>query len=199
MSRTTHVEPARAQRAQVSRRTLLKTGAHAAWVIPAVQVVAAAPAFATVTSGSHATLTTTIADAYWGDANTHAGEGNYIIVDLTVTNTGTAPTNNLTITFTFSANLTDIHQQGADQAPKGTVPKGWVYSGASSSTTPPTIVYVAEVQLAAGQSITSTFILQDTEFNKVDRPAATVNVSTTTTGGTPGAGTYSVQAVPIKK
>ena len=38
----------------LSRRSVLKAGAHAAWVVPAIQVVGAAPAFAACSTGVHA-------------------------------------------------------------------------------------------------------------------------------------------------
>ena len=37
----------------LSRRSVLKAGAHAAWVVPAIQVVGAAPAFAACSTGVH--------------------------------------------------------------------------------------------------------------------------------------------------
>jgi hypothetical protein len=37
----------------ISRRSMLKAGAHAAWVVPAIQVVGAAPAFATCSGAAH--------------------------------------------------------------------------------------------------------------------------------------------------
>jgi len=38
---------------QLNRRSLIKAGAHAAWVVPAIQVVGAAPAFAACSTGVH--------------------------------------------------------------------------------------------------------------------------------------------------
>jgi hypothetical protein len=39
---------------QLSRRSVMKAGAHAAWIVPAVQVVGAAPAFASCSTGTQA-------------------------------------------------------------------------------------------------------------------------------------------------
>jgi len=38
---------------QLSRRSVIRAGAHAAWVVPAIQVVGAAPAFASCSTGAH--------------------------------------------------------------------------------------------------------------------------------------------------
>jgi len=47
-----------APRRQPSRRTVLKTGVHAAWAVPAIQIAAAAPAFAAVSDTAVLGVTT---------------------------------------------------------------------------------------------------------------------------------------------
>ncbi len=69
------------------RRTLLKAGAHAVWVVPAVQLIGTAPAMAA--SGCTQSLSVT---ATW-----NAGR-----LSLTITNTGNQAVSNLTVTVGFN-------------------------------------------------------------------------------------------------
>ena len=74
----------------LSRRTLVRAGATAAWTVPLVQVVAAAPALATTNTP---TITWTHLDAHY-----HTGSTTLIDVSLAVTNNGGAATKNGLIT-----------------------------------------------------------------------------------------------------
>ena len=56
----------------LNRRSLLKAGAHAAWVVPAIQVVGAAPAFASCSKPSANPLSAT-ATAQWRTQTDAAG------------------------------------------------------------------------------------------------------------------------------
>ena len=72
---------------QLSRRSVIKAGAHAAWVVPAIQVVGAAPAFATCSAGhTHPAIpyTVSVAPGAW---TTDGGSRNYFInLVFTITN-----------------------------------------------------------------------------------------------------------------
>ncbi len=69
------------------RRTLLKAGAHAAWVVPAIQIIGTAPAMAA--SGCTQSLSVT---ATW-----NAGT-----LTLTITNTSNQAVSNLVVTVGFN-------------------------------------------------------------------------------------------------
>jgi len=79
-----------------SRRAVLRTAAHAAWVVPAVQIATSVPAFASVSN--HATIDLTVT------SSTRSGKVGTI--KLTVTNSGVRTTNGnstaSTVTLTFS-------------------------------------------------------------------------------------------------
>lgn len=82
-------------RAGVNRRTLMRTGAHAAWSIPAVQLVTQAPAYA---ASGPAALSVTATNSGWtGNSTVNAR----FTVTTTVTNTNAQPTTNLSVTYTL--------------------------------------------------------------------------------------------------
>ena len=79
-----------------SRRAVLRTAAHAAWVVPAVQIATSVPAFASVSN--HATISLTV--------NSSTKNGKVGTINLTVSNNGVKTTNGnstaSTVTLTFS-------------------------------------------------------------------------------------------------
>lgn len=77
----------------ISRRTLVRTGVTAAWSVPLIQVVGAAPALAV--SGSKVEVL----------GGTAAWDGNYIDVTVPVKVTGTQTVDVLTVTLIFSKPL----------------------------------------------------------------------------------------------
>lgn len=144
-------------RTGIDRRTLVKAGVATAWAVPLVQVVAAAPASASVVSGP-ANLSTSTGSI--------TRSGNTYTVAVTVTNTGSSATQNLAVTMSVSGKPT-IKTDAPGQGWAGGYPN-WV------ATTP----------LAGGESrrfeltFTTTGV-GNTEFN--------VTFSVTTDGGTSGA------------
>jgi hypothetical protein len=66
----------------LSRRTLIRTAAHTAWVVPVISAVSAAPAFA----ASQDVLTVTAAPLTWGTETVSGTPTVYLDVRVTVTN-----------------------------------------------------------------------------------------------------------------
>ena len=98
----------------VNRRTLLRTGAHAAWAIPAVQIVTQSPALAAT---GPAALSVTGTGRWTGPKN---AEG--LDVNLTVENANTLPTTALQVVLTFPTGW----------SPSTTQPAGWSGSGSGN-------------------------------------------------------------------
>jgi hypothetical protein len=110
------------------RRSVVKTAAHLAWAIPAVQVAAAAPALAVSTTPTPVLQVTGV----WV-----SGTGTTQVFDITVKNTGNATTAGLQLT------ISSINTVTFDGVTTSTT--GW-------GTTGPT--FSAATQLTAGASAT---------------------------------------------
>lgn len=97
MSSDNSVAPARSH--HVSRRTVMKAGAHVAWSVPLIQVVTAGPAAASViTPAADPALAFTATSRTWSGS----GVGNTRLkLDFTLTNSGAGPTSSLSVTLTF--------------------------------------------------------------------------------------------------
>src|SRR3954454_15585549 len=95
----------------VSRRTVVRTGVTAAWSVPLIQVVGAAPALAV--SGPKVGISG--GQAVWRQNGNGNNVGTNIDVTVPLSNTGTMTVDSITVTLTFSAPL----------APEGGAPKGW--------------------------------------------------------------------------
>lgn len=116
-------------RRNVTRRTVLRTAAHAAWVVPAIQVVSAAPAFAA--SGS-ASISVT-AGITWNGTATSSTFG--LRVTITVAD---APATGVQVTLGFPSGWN----------PTSTTPGGWAVTGARMAT----VVYTSGAALPVGQT-----------------------------------------------
>ena len=115
----------------LSRRTLLRTGAAVAWTVPAVQLVGAAPAFATTSGGvppGHpevkpaGSLCWTISKRDKGkdkDTKLYPFTG---VATVALKNTGTASSKALLVTLTFDRPVTP-----------GATPAGWTLVGTSGA------------------------------------------------------------------
>jgi hypothetical protein len=90
----------------VSRRSTLKAGAHAAWMVPTVSVVTAAPAHAAVSGQPELVLS--------GVMSSHGSDGpdlerpDLILSEFTLTNTGTGPAPSVVVGFFLPAGVTAI-------------------------------------------------------------------------------------------
>jgi len=153
----------------ISRRSVMKAGAAAAWSVPLVQVVAAAPAVAV--SGP-TSLSATGGTGGWN------GNSANMATRITITNTGANDTSSLQVTFTFTSGWVS----GTASAPTGWAP------GASSATS---FTFVAGTQLAAGQSVEVAPTFTSTNGKGF---AAQIAVSPTATGSTSVAGAIQVDA-----
>ncbi len=182
----------------LSRRTVLRTGAHLAWAVPAIQFASAAPAFAASPPGS---LQITAASGTWNLAN------DYVNGSFRVTNNSpTHSTTGLQVTLTFPNfyvatpiplffNLT-IYQPETLSFPN--VSTGWSspainYSGTTSPFRPDrvgTVVFTRSgAQLAAGAFTDFVFRATTTRDVTTTSGADTIQVAATTTNGfTPGSG-----------
>lgn len=98
-------------RGDLSRRSVLRTGVHAAWVAPVIVAVGAAPA---VAASGPALVTTTVS------AN-HTSSDLSILVFLTNSNTGSAGLTTVAVTATPAVGTVDAN------VPRIFTPDGWVY------------------------------------------------------------------------
>src|SRR5690349_18155409 len=121
----------------VSRRTLVRAGATAAWSVPLVQVVAAAPARAVGSVGS-----TTL--QYTGLSGTYTSATDLQIVS-TVKNSGTTAAKNLQVSLTLPVTASAV-----------TVGSGSWTAAAASSTPTKDWVLTAIGDLATGASSAAT-------------------------------------------
>ena len=103
----------------VSRRTLVKGAAHAAWVVPAVQVVSAVPAFAA--SGPCSLMVSNVQVRLAGGKFT---------VSLRVTNSGVGEASSVQLDLIFS----DRYNQLGTGSSGVTKPSHWNYIGKSGQT-----------------------------------------------------------------
>lgn len=144
-----------------SRRAVLRTAAHAAWVVPAVQIATSVPAFASVSN--HATIDLTI--------NTSSKSGKVGTIDLTVSNSGTKTANGnstaSTVTLTFSGTGFSAVRT-ATRAPGSTLPSPTVSS--------PTVV-LTDVVVGAPQRVTVTV-----DLAKMDKSAKAYLLNVAATG-----------------
>jgi len=134
---------------QVGRRSVIVAAAHAAWVVPVVQVVAAAPAFATSTAPQ---LSITSAVINWADTSITGTLG----IDVTVANPEkvNATLSSITLTFPLSWNPTTV----------GAAPVGWGVTGSGSRT----IVYTLTTPFVLGPGKTKVLSVTSSSLNPVD-------------------------------
>ena len=140
----------------ISRRSIMKAGAAAAWSVPLVQVVAAAPAVAV--SGS-ATLAVSAPPSGWN------GRSANLPVAITITNTGSVPTTNLQVTCTFDSAWT---------SGKATA-TGWAVQPTGVATTK-TYTFTASTQVAANATATLSIT-----FNSSTGQGFATNITVTAT------------------
>ena len=112
---------------QISRRTLVRAGATAAWTIPAVQIIAAAPAFATNCScPPDANAFALALTATWVQQNDTKW---FVKIAGTITNNSGAAVTSLTVCITVPTTWSGVHSHS-------TTKKDWddSYSGSGSRT-----------------------------------------------------------------
>ena len=90
----------------LSRRSALRAGAHAAWMVPAVQVVTAAPALAAVSGDPMLDLSEVFA-TYDSDGD-DAERPDRVRSEFTITNTGTGPASSLMLGFLVPGGLANV-------------------------------------------------------------------------------------------
>jgi hypothetical protein len=82
----------------ISRRSVMKVGAAAAWSVPLVQVVAAAPAHASVSGGPAAELAVSQPTGSQSDS----GDARTASLTFSVSNTGTTDSDGIFVTVAFT-------------------------------------------------------------------------------------------------
>jgi hypothetical protein len=145
-------------RTGMTRRSVVRAGAAAAWAVPLVTVAAAAPSFAA--SGPADLGTSTITSV------TRSGK-DVTITGLTIKNTNSQSTNGLKVTITSNKTVASI----------GSNPSGWTASLSGN-----TITLLAASPVGGNSSaapVNFTFTLQVGS-------ASSITVQATTTGGAPG-------------
>src|SRR4051794_8622225 len=116
----------------ISRRAVVRTGVTAAWSVPLIQVVGAAPALAV----SGPKIQVVGGQAVW--------DGNYINVTVPLSNSGTQTIDTITVTLTFSTPL----------APEpNSAPGGWVASSSVTGGTTTIVYTTSTAKLRAGRTI----------------------------------------------
>jgi len=154
----------------ISRRIVVRTGVTAAWSVPLIQVVGAAPALAV----SGPKIQVVGGQAVW--------DGNYINVTVPLSNTGTQQIDVITITLTFSTPLAPE----PNDAPGGWAASSQVIGGKT------TITYTTSTaRLRAGRSISPTFVVKDKDHKGA---AGSVTVAVVTSTSSVGTG-YTIAAV----
>ncbi len=161
----------------LSRRTVLRTAAHAAWVVPAIQVVGLAPAFA---AASDVLLLTPASSGQW------TNNRKSMTASVPVKNNSTTdPTVALQLTVTFP----NLYVGSSGTLTISAVTGGWAASAVTYPVTGGTrtarVVFTAATQLVTGASSTLGFTATQTEkLKKADVQGAgdTIAVQATATG-----------------
>lgn len=171
---------------QLSRRSVIKAGAHAAWVVPAIQVVGAAPAFAACSARhTHPTVpyTVSVEPGRW---QKDGSSDNYFI-NLVFTFTNRDACDALTgIQIMIEAphswrGLTDHSTSGSL----------WDRSGTGKYT----FKYLAKFTIAAGETQSYTIGIQE-QTDKRQHPGDKVHVSIT--GNVVGGNTYATPTFDVQ-
>jgi len=160
-------------RSGLSRRTVMKAGAHAAWAIPAITVVTSAPAFAAQSGQPTCDPVPSGSGAWTGPSSTRA-----IPCTVSVANKGAADTVGLVLTASFPT--------GWDPT-VGAPSNGWTVSKSVNvfTFTPPS-------QVGAGKTATFDVTFSPKASNKNRAVAITLN--TNVQNGTAESGIIAVSA-----
>jgi hypothetical protein len=135
-----------------SRRTLLRAGAHAAWMIPAVQVVSQVPALAASGDGLSITAATWSGGAAkLKDKKAHTPFHPHV----TIQNNDVDPAQNLMVTIRIHSNGGNIGTSAfGGQGVLSNSPAGWTLADINNKGTKNVdLIYLATAPLAAGSSI----------------------------------------------
>lgn len=165
--------PETEDRSGLSRRTVIKAGAHAAWAIPAVTVVTSAPAFAAQSGQLTSDPVPSGSGAWTGPSNTRT-----IPCTINVANKGAADTVGLILTASFPS--------GWDPA-VGTPSNGWTVSKSVNVFT-----FTPPAQVGAGKTATFDVTFSPKSSNKNRTVSITLN--TTVQNGTAESGSIVVAA-----
>lgn len=155
----------------VSRRSVMKAGAAAAWTVPLIQVVAAAPAVAT--SGM-STLALSGATGSW------SGKSANLNVQVTIQNTGAVATTSLQVTMTFGSAWTSGKASATNwtATPAGdTATKTYTFTAATQLAAGGTTQLVAKFASSTGQGFATSISVSATAANSTNSGAASIPVA----------------------
>jgi hypothetical protein len=154
----------------ISRRSVMKAGAHVAWAVPLVQVVAAAPAVAASPQPLPAQLALSAVSGSWN------GKSANFKTSIQITNSGGSPAKSLQVQYTFPTGWT----------PTASAVTGWTLSAQSN-------VYTFTSGSDLGVDTSVTFNPQFSWATNQGQPF-TITVSATSTGSNTPADTINVPA-----
>jgi len=126
---------------QLSRRSVIKAGAHAAWVVPAIQVVGAAPAFANGSGCACPNPDNAFVFAITAAWNQQGGsDGKKWVVDFfgTITNKTGSTVSELTVCISVPRSWTSVHTHSTT---------GWDDSYGDKKTGNPRVMYFTSKQV----------------------------------------------------
>lgn len=143
----------------LSRRSVLRAGAHAAWVVPVVTVATASPAMAHHSPG-HTTPPATAPDlALTGFV---PRRGTTAKATIGVANTGDAAAENVQVTISIPNSTGGNGAWNRGTLSVSGVSAGWTVSGPTTNGTTTTFTFTRDTALAGGTSETLSFYLTST-------------------------------------
>jgi hypothetical protein len=150
----------RASSRQLSRRSVMKAGAHAAWIVPAVQVVGAAPAFASCSTTAKDRAFSFSGGYAWNEQS----PGKWVLtLTYTITNTSGCPVTGLSVLLTAPSKWGGVQDHSTDKAYNAKKVGGGqnsdTWSFTAVPTGPNTWTLVAKIQLSKNQKESGTITL----------------------------------------
>lgn len=170
----------------LSRRQVVKAGAHSAWAVPLITIATAAPALAVSGQGS---LVASRFTAYYEKNRNH-----FRLNLGPIKNTGSGTTGQVTVVFRVPQ-----PQQYAGAAPRlvGPKPKGWSYAGSGSYPGGWTFTFVSAADLDPGES--TPLLNARFKFTAPDNcTASQVSATATASNATPAAASATLACPPPK-
>lgn len=157
------------QKVGLNRRTLIRTGTHVAWAVPAVAMVSPTPAFA---ASGLAALT------LGGNPGTWSPAGRRVVLStFSVGNTGPAATTGLQVVLTLPNGLVTA-------SPLDAIAPGWSATGTTGTRV---VTFTADNQLPSGGSLDFKPAIRTTsDFVFLFFTDVTFTVSATNAAGIPG-------------
>lgn len=163
------------QKVGLNRRTLIRTGTHVAWAVPAVAMVSPTPAFA---ASGLAALTLGGNPGTWSPGGLLSPARQRVVLStFSVGNTGPAATTGLQVVLTLPNGLVTA-------SPLDAIAPGWSATGTTGTRV---VTFTADNQLPSGGSVDFKPAIRTTsDFVSVFIADVTFTVSATNAAGIPG-------------